>query len=799
MNSPKEKIYISLAEATKYCKYSQEYLSLRARQGNLKAVKFGRNWVTKKEWLEEYLDKATAYNRSNNKTKKVLAPENLPVEASFANFDVDNVAKEFDFEKELTGLTSISDLELGFALHKIKKTLRPALVMRFGFLVAFTISLVVTNLVFGQKSFGLAYNDTMFVLDKISESYDRKVAETTFKLADEAHEFTTNTSELLASSLNSVKGFVANISPSEDDETAEEVIESNIVIDKTYETVVILEDVGSGFNVFVKSIIAKYNDLDAWLEERIVLALEMIYGDMRSYATKLDEGYGETENYFGHGLDENLNAVSKKISQIGTILGNQAQIALHEIGRPFKSIFRGLTQEYQEGESLVKSLINGIVKTTQRISNSFVNSGKFLVSPWSFVPAEVSVGIASEDIEEIRNEIKQLREKGVVAREIIKEVSKITQIQPVKEITKEIVRVDDTKLVALEEEISSWRGDIEELKNITTKLQSHPTYTPVATAPIYIASQGIEVGGSGSFMGIGVSGMVSTNDLSVGGATVLGTDYGDSVTINATTYFQSQVNLSAPLVLTVDSNATVLTVTQAGTGDLVSFSKIGAGSFVIDASGNIAATGSLTLTETGGENWTMGVVAGKLAYSGELTLASGGIGRVVLDAASGVIQANIGDTFYTEGGNPIRASGEELFRKAVIIFRYSMPSQTSSNSFIRISKHFDNTSDISLPTALTGTTRKYRLIINYSDNIDPADLDLNNQHSDWRIVNAAGDVVSSSFELVGQNLSDLEEGKPYLTDQLIIPDTDWQVELKVPTGKTVRIHQIYLVAHDQIN
>ncbi len=47
--------YISLAEASKLCNYSQEYLSLRARQGKLKAVKLGRNWVTTQEWLNEYI------------------------------------------------------------------------------------------------------------------------------------------------------------------------------------------------------------------------------------------------------------------------------------------------------------------------------------------------------------------------------------------------------------------------------------------------------------------------------------------------------------------------------------------------------------------------------------------------------------------------------------------------------------------------------------------------------------------------------------------------------------------------
>ncbi|MBU1071425.1 hypothetical protein KKG65_03385, partial [Patescibacteria group bacterium] len=48
-------IYISLSKASELCDYSQEYLSLRARQGKLKAIKQGRNWVTTKDWVEKYL------------------------------------------------------------------------------------------------------------------------------------------------------------------------------------------------------------------------------------------------------------------------------------------------------------------------------------------------------------------------------------------------------------------------------------------------------------------------------------------------------------------------------------------------------------------------------------------------------------------------------------------------------------------------------------------------------------------------------------------------------------------------
>lgn len=58
----KAREYISLSDAAIYsgC-YSQEYLSLRARQGKLKATKFGRNWITTKEWIDKYIKKVEIY------------------------------------------------------------------------------------------------------------------------------------------------------------------------------------------------------------------------------------------------------------------------------------------------------------------------------------------------------------------------------------------------------------------------------------------------------------------------------------------------------------------------------------------------------------------------------------------------------------------------------------------------------------------------------------------------------------------------------------------------------------------
>lgn len=84
--------YLSLEEATKFCNYSQEYLSLRARQGKLKALKFSNKWVTTAAWLEDYQNQAEDYhNQIKNKRlkkepKKIsrpAPPANLPIKRLF--------------------------------------------------------------------------------------------------------------------------------------------------------------------------------------------------------------------------------------------------------------------------------------------------------------------------------------------------------------------------------------------------------------------------------------------------------------------------------------------------------------------------------------------------------------------------------------------------------------------------------------------------------------------------------------------------------------------------------------------
>jgi len=57
-------VFISLAEATKHCGYSQEYLSKLAKEGRLDAHKKSRNWVTTEAAIKQYIAKHGRGKRS---------------------------------------------------------------------------------------------------------------------------------------------------------------------------------------------------------------------------------------------------------------------------------------------------------------------------------------------------------------------------------------------------------------------------------------------------------------------------------------------------------------------------------------------------------------------------------------------------------------------------------------------------------------------------------------------------------------------------------------------------------------
>ena len=146
--------YISLSEATKICAYTQGYLSLRARQGKLKATKIGRNWATTREWLNDYITKVEKYNQTiakkggvgDGRSKNVVLsrksvlynpPKNLPIG--------DLPARRRSLNDQLCKLT--------FSLTPSFDTIRPMLA------VAFIATMIIGLGFWGSKSIQYVYVD----------------------------------------------------------------------------------------------------------------------------------------------------------------------------------------------------------------------------------------------------------------------------------------------------------------------------------------------------------------------------------------------------------------------------------------------------------------------------------------------------------------------------------------------------------------------------------------------------------------------------------------------------------------
>ena len=91
--------YLTLFEASGKCNYSQEYLSLRARQGKLRSMKIGRNWYTTEDWLIEYLNSnGNNFNADNLK----LEFKNITLNETnrLSNFPLEKAGVKNNFLKE---------------------------------------------------------------------------------------------------------------------------------------------------------------------------------------------------------------------------------------------------------------------------------------------------------------------------------------------------------------------------------------------------------------------------------------------------------------------------------------------------------------------------------------------------------------------------------------------------------------------------------------------------------------------------------------------------------------------------
>ena len=118
---------------------------MRARHGKLKSAKIGRNWMTTKEWLEEYLshngnDHNIIQLASAELPQKIIfsPPENLPVE----------YFERSDFPQNYGGSPTSRHFRMSDILN-----------LRTSFIFVLTSILILAGGVFGKESFRSATQD----------------------------------------------------------------------------------------------------------------------------------------------------------------------------------------------------------------------------------------------------------------------------------------------------------------------------------------------------------------------------------------------------------------------------------------------------------------------------------------------------------------------------------------------------------------------------------------------------------------------------------------------------------------
>jgi len=440
-----EKNYISLQEATKYCDYSQEYLSLRARQGKLKAVKFGRNWVTKEEWVKEYFAKTDEYNNSLNDKKfaKFIAPpKNLPIEKRGFKITEPRIVKK---------------IRKAFISYRDFMTLKPALSFALVF-VLFTASIA-----YGKEPFKSVFKEATSLALEFNENFDRGVASI-------ASDYQTADAEILF---------------------------------KEYGQWILSQPVNFG-----KKVVEDYSDANDFVEEKL------------------------------SGLADNI-----------------------------KKSPRDLVEGYQVANDFVEEKLK---QGYEAVGGFFAKTYNFITSPWGKTSPLAEEETKQEESANIQEESGQQAGEGIITTETTKEVTKITQIEPIKEITKEIITIDQASIIqlkALQAKVDTQASQISNLQLEIARRSTGliaPSYsiqpvTQVSNTPrLYAENDTISIIAAGT----GNIHLSATNDISA---------YSERFNITGNLIVTGTQTYTGPVSITASSTSPALTVRQNGTGNIVEF------------------------------------------------------------------------------------------------------------------------------------------------------------------------------------------------------------------------------------
>ncbi|MEK7627410.1 MAG: hypothetical protein AAB397_02405, partial [Patescibacteria group bacterium] len=415
------KKYISLYEASTLCFYSQDYLSLRARQGKLKAIKIGRNWMTTAEWLTEY----TAQNNGNGNND---FDKNI-------SFSEKTKLKEMKIEMPLSFPSVESEIIVGEKWHKLFSAIQSGIV---GF---FKFSLLVAELFFSFLKVGAIFLENIFrlFLSAIGNIFFRvkNLQWKNFAKLPFAESFAiAMMAFLFLFGISFAKNFsvVSNNIPAVASAVADDL--KNIYKD-------IADEMVFGLRLHADIADIQYDNLISYVSG--------FYFDIKNISDRSKIVFGNNAAR----IYKNI-AVNKKI----TIAG--------EIGFSFFSALDGTVSEI--GNNLTASVFSPFIKAANKFSqwNNIVESkfGDAYLKTLSYIIPGYTVDILNQQpaqtyrlpgIQEtiIKEIVKETIIKTPPTEKIIKqEIQKITETEKVTEVTKITETVKDTDVAEINNRIT---------------------------------------------------------------------------------------------------------------------------------------------------------------------------------------------------------------------------------------------------------------------------------------------------------------------------------------------------------
>ena len=603
--------YISLQEAAKLCKYSQEYLSLRARQGKLNAKKIKSRWVTTHGWLNEYIQstaKEPVEYISLSQASKLCSysTEYLGLRARQKKLKAKRIGNRWVTTTDwlLDYVHSVERLkENQKILPQPQRThLSPFRVFQASVFVSFVIVFGLFSIGFGKDGWNFAAHEATGIAQDFVNGFAsgrqrliRNADNSFLVLSDNTWQglklgrakFTLNLARpsLWATRFSGfAQGFDQGIASTSD---AAQDISQNLRLKLS---------VNLASPIVAKDFLRNYGE---WLGNQYGKLNEDIRQGITNDVESLVEGYKAVDTSVSQGIKKDLTTIVEMESEFAR--GVQRSFAFFG-----KTIAKG-----------VEKIAGGIKARVARVSEE----ARPQPEPETMPEAGPQEEVPSQEAEPRAQEPASAR--GSASTQIVREVQVL----------------NSAELALLKSQVAgilTWRGDIDSLKAITQKIQSSPPSFSAVNAPVYIGSSGVQVAGNVNATSIGAA-IGGVQNFGIGLSATIGetNNSASKLTVNAESTFNSQTKHTAALLV--------------GTSTLTNFS--------IDTSGNLETKGSVEVLNSSDVAQITLATNGNITATGTLTAAGATItGTTTLSGLMVTGNSVLGD----EGGDTLTFNASTL-------------------------------------------------------------------------------------------------------------------------------------------